>query len=221
MIDAIVVPQGAEYKAVCRGVKDSGSASLPILSIPMGFHQIEAEKAISHLKALNIQRIVIMGLCGSLSQKYSVGDILLYQSCFDPHQQITLQTDNKLTTNLEHHLGKVQLVSSLSCDRVINLASEKQQLYHTYKTDVIDMEGFGYLQILQDNNIAVAMLRVVSDDARYNIPDLTQTIGDRGQLKTFPLTIAMLKQPLAAIRLIKGSLQALQTLEKTAKKLFS
>ncbi len=245
MIDAILVPQGTEYKAVCRGVKDSHSAStwrevpslhsgvdklratqrlspsIPIVSLPIGFHKVEGEKAASHLKALNIQRVVMMGLCGSLSKEYFIGDIVLYQSCFDPHQQVTLETDQKLTTTIHHHLATVSLVKSLTSDRVISSAQEKQQLYRTYKTDVIDMEGFGYLQLLQDHNIAVAMLRVISDDAKYDIPDLTQAIGDRGQLKTLPLTIAMVKQPLAAIRLIKGSLQGLQILETTVKQLFS
>lgn len=219
MIDAIVVPQGAEYKAVCRAINKNKNSSLPIISIPIGFNQAKAETQIAHLKSLNIQQLVMVGLCGSLSDQYSVGDVVLYQSCFDPHQQITLETDEKLTKTIHHYLSSGSLVTSYTSDRVVNLASEKQQLFQTYQTDVVDMEGFSYLQILQSHNIAVAILRVVSDDSKHDIPDLAQTINDQGKLKALPLTIAMLKHPLGAIQLIKGSLKGLKQLEKIVRQL--
>ena len=219
MIDAIVVPQGAEYKAVCRGLEKEKHSALAIISIPMGFNQTKVAAKIADLKSLNVRRLVIMGLCGSLSEEYSVGDVVLYQSCFDPHQQITLETDQELTTTIHHYLPSASLVTSYTSDRVVNLASEKQQLHHNYQTDVVDMEGFSYLQLLQNQNIAVAILRVISDDPTHDIPDLTQAISDQGQLKILSLIVVMLKHPLAAIQLIKGSLKGLKKLEKTVKTL--
>ncbi len=219
MIDAIVVPQGAEYKAVCRGVEKDQHSSLTVVSIPIGFNQTKVAATVAYLKSLNVERLVIMGLCGSLSEQYSVGDVVLYQSCFDPHQQITLKTAQELTTTIHHYLPSASLVTSYTSDRVINLASEKQQLYRTYQTDVVDMEGFSYLQLLQSQNIAVAILRVISDDPQHDIPDLTQAINDQGQLKILSLTVVMIKHPLAAIQLIKGSLKGLKKLEKTVEKL--
>ncbi len=219
MIDAIVVPQGAEYKAVCRAIKKETDSSLAIVSIPMGFNATKVAEKIADLQSLNVKRLVMMGLCGSLSEKYSVGDVVLYQSCFDPHKGITLETDRELTTTIHHHLPSAFLVTSYTSDRVINLASEKRQLYHTYTTDVVDMEGFSYLQLLQNHNIAVAILRVISDDPQHDIPDLSQAINKQGQLKILPLTVAMLKQPFAATQLIKGSLNGLNKLEKTVENL--
>lgn len=221
MIDAILVPQGAEYQAVCRGISNSPSKSTLILSIPLGFNQIAGEKVISRLKALNIQRVVMTGLCGSLSPEYCGGDIVIYQSCFDPQQQITLKTDLELITMLQQCLVTASLVTSLTSDRIISFASEKQRLHRTYQTDMVDMEGFNYLELLHQHHIAVAMFRVVSDDARSDLPDLTLAIGDDGQLKILPLTFAMLMQPLAAIRLIKGSLSGLNRLRTTVQQLFN
>ncbi len=221
MIDAIVVPQGAEYKAVCRAIDKEKHSSLAIISIPMGINQAKVAAKIAYLKSLNVKRLVMMGLCGGLSKQYSVGDVVLYQSCFDPHKQISLETDRELTTTIHDYLPSASLVTSYTSDRVVNLASEKQQIYRTYQTDVVDMEGFSYLQLLQKQNIAVAILRVISDDPQHDIPDLTQAISDQGELKILPLTVTMLKHPLAAIQLIKGSLKGLKKLENTVQKLTS
>lgn len=221
MIDAIVVPQGAEYKSVHRAIYKSNNVSLPIISIPMGFDFSEAEATIAKIQSLNIKQLVMVGLCGSLSPKYSPGDVVIYQSCFDTRQQITLATDTQLTTAIKEKLPNSALVTGVMCDRVISLASEKQQLYRTYQTDVVDMEGFSYLQLFQTHNIPCAMIRVVSDDSKQDIPDVSKAIGDRGELKILPLTITMLNQPLAAIQLIRGSLTGLKILENTVSKLFS
>ncbi len=218
MIEAIVVPQGAEYKAVKSGINKTNNSRLPIIAIPIGFNQTEIAAKIAYLKSLKIKKLVMMGLCGGLSPKYSVGDIVIYQTCFEPNQQITLETDFSLTNSLYEQLSDASLVTGFTSDRFINLAQEKQQIYGKYQTDVIDMEGFSYLHLLKEHNIAIAILRVVSDDCRYDVPDLSQAINERGILKNLPLTIAMLKQPLAAIRFIKGSLQGLQILENIAQK---
>ena len=77
--DIIFVPQGSEYQAICRGIKFSRSDSLPqVLAIPMGVNALE-----SYLKAKDWQpeakyNILVMGLCGSLSPQYQVGDIVSF-----------------------------------------------------------------------------------------------------------------------------------------------
>ena len=219
MIDAIVVPQGAEYKAVYRAINQDKNSSLPIISIPIGFNQAKAQTQIDYIKSLKIKKLLIVGLCGSLSEEHSVGDVVLYQSCFDPHHQITLETDPKLTKAIHDQLSSASLVTSYTSDRAIDLASEKQKIYDTYQTDVVDMEGFSYLQLLQNHNIGVAILRVVSDHSKQDLPDLTKAISDRGPIKIFPLIIAMIQRPLAATELIKSSLKGLKQLEKTTYKL--
>jgi hypothetical protein len=83
------------------------------------------------------------------------------------------------------------------------------------------MEGFAYLEELQKRGIAVAMLRVVSDDLTGDLPDLSQAIDGKGNLKTASLAIAMLRQPLAATRLIRGSLIGLKALQQITTELFS
>jgi hypothetical protein len=65
----------------------------------------------------------------------------------------------------------------------------------------------------------VGMIRVVSDDCFHDLPDLSAAFSPEGSLKPLPLAIGMARQPLAASRLIRGSLKGLSRLEKLSRQL--
>ncbi|MFN6461957.1 MAG: phosphorylase [Nostoc sp. DedVER02] len=217
-VNTILVPQGAEYKAVCRGLSGVTGSMPTVVAIPVGMKPL--------LKYLHQgqflvpkSRVLIMGICGSLSDRYTVGDIVLYQDCV--YQGKRQECDRTFTTQLHSSLSeKVSLVKSLTSDRVIWSAAEKRHLGETLAVDVVDMEGFTALEFFNTAKVSVAMLRVVSDNCQHDIPDLTPAIND-GSLNPFPLAMGMLRQPLAATRLIRGSLTALKVLEQVTNQLFS
>ena len=224
-IDTILVVQGAEYQAVKQGLKKTKvlakSVNPPkIIPIPIG--EKDVNKILQNPQFFDKsppQKVLIMGLCGSLSPQHSVGDIVLYKSCIKENS--TLTTDEELTATLKNQLApNITLVTALTSDRVIHSATETQSLATTYPATVVDMEGFTYLQTLKSQGISVAILRIVSDDIDNDLPDLNQAINQDGQLQTIPMIISMLRQPIAAIRLIKGSLKSLQILEKVTTELF-
>ncbi|MGA7933217.1 MAG: hypothetical protein WCA35_06695, partial [Kovacikia sp.] len=81
-IHIMIVPQGAEYQAVCRGL---GKVTHPpqVFPVPIGPVPIR-----NHLKTLqenghfsNQPNILMMGLCGSLTAHHAVADVVLYQDC--------------------------------------------------------------------------------------------------------------------------------------------
>lgn len=208
----ILVPKGAEYNSVCRGVKAATSAPL-VFSIPVGVKALT--QYLENDFSLSPSRVLIMGLCGSLSPKYEVGDVVLYESC--RYGGEVLECDRPFTTQLYNHLKtKVALVKSLTSDSVVYSTSEKRQLAETSSAEVVDMEGFAALNVLNKRGISVAMLRVVSDDSQHNIPNLNSAIDDRGNLQPLPLAWEMIPQPIAAFHLIKGSLQGLKLLQQAA-----
>ncbi|MEM9271591.1 MAG: phosphorylase [Cyanobacteria bacterium P01_F01_bin.143] len=224
-IDRILVVQGAEYQAVKQGLKKTKISAqlgnLPkIIPIPIGEKNAnQIWESQQFLDKSQPQKVLIMGLCGSLSPEHSVGDLILYKSCIKDN--LSLTTDEELTTTLKNQLkSKIHLVTALTSDRVIYSATEKQSLAKTYPATVVDMEGFTYLQTLKSQGISVAILRIVSDDIHHDLPDLNQAINQDGQLQTIPMIISMLRQPIAAIRLIKGSLKGLQMLQKVTKEIF-
>lgn len=226
-IDAIFVPQGSEYKAVCRGLNRVTGQKPKIVSIPVGIKPL-----IKYLQQWQKQeyfpnelepRFLVMGLCGSLTPRYHVGDVVLYENCI--YQQQLQECDRTFTTELQSLLKTqhpaVSLVKSLTSDRVICSAGEKRHLGETLEADVVDMEGFAALEFFNGMGAAVAMLRVVSDDCHHDIPDLTAAINADGLLQPLPLTWSLLRQPIAASHLIRGSLRGLKVLEELTKLLFS
>ena len=217
-IDTILVPQGAEYQAVCRGVAQADIRAIKIVPIPIGVDHLDEYLRASFFWQHQPKRVLILGLCGSLSPKYSVGDAVLYRGCYSLERDF-LETDTQLTDVLYRQLQRqVSLVTGLTSDRIICKAKEKFHLAQTYPTQVVDMEGYGYLQLLQNRGVAVAILRVVSDDCVGDLPNLEGAINN-GKLNSGQLAIAMLRQPLAAIRLITGSLTGLNHLSSIIKHL--
>lgn len=216
MMPTILVPQGAEYQAVCRGLSRVTGFQLQVIAVPMGMKPLYQflEKNCQHLNQPN-QQVLLIGLCGSLNQDYSVGNIVLYQDCV--YQGNLLECDRNLTESIHQQLGdQVSFVKGLTSDRVISLAAEKRHLHQQFGADVVDMEGFTTLEFFQQQGVSVVMLRVVSDDSLHDIPDLTSVITADGSLQPLPLAWKLISQPLAATRLIRGSLQGLKVLEQVA-----
>lgn len=225
-INTIFVPQGSEYKAVCRGLSRVTGQTPKIVAVPVGIKPLtkylQQWQRQEYFTDGQQPRVVVMGLCGSLTPRYHVGDVVLYESCI--YQQQWQLCDRTFTTEL-HSALKTQhpalnLVKSLTSDRVICSATEKRYLGETLGADVVDMEGFAALKFFNGMGAAVAMLRVVSDDCHHDIPDLTAAINADGSLQPLPLAWNLLRQPIAATRLIRGSLRGLKVLENVTKLLF-
>ncbi len=217
-IHTILVPKGAEHQAVCRGLSQITGSKPNVVSIPMGMQPLR-----QYLAQWNHElpsSILLMGLCGSLNALYTIGDIVLYEDCF--YHDNSQECENTLTKYMQSRLGNdVSLVTGLSSDRLIWSASEKRDLGEKSGADVVDMEGFAALEFSQRHQIKVGILRVVSDDSHYDIPDLSSAISPEGSLQTLALGWGLLQQPLAAIRLIRGSLKGLKVLEQVTRLLFT
>jgi nucleoside phosphorylase len=216
--DKIIVPQGAEYAAVCRGLKQAQS-KIEVISIPIGVNSVVATLK-DYRSSQQLQRILILGLCGSLSNDLKVADVVIYRGCYNlQHHFVECSPtfSNLITQKLTR---SIITVNALTSDRVICQASEKLALSNNYPATVVDMEGFGYLRELQHQNLEVAIVRVVSDDITGDIPNLANSIDKNGNLLPLAMSIAMLRQPIAASRLIRGSLIGLKVLQQVTRELF-
>ncbi len=228
-IQTILVPQGAEYQAICRGLR--GIQDPPtVLSIPIG-----PVATRQHLRALlengtlsNNSALLIMGLCGSLVPRYSIADVVLIQECIRgsaisnsaPDALSSLFYDPFLTKSLQQKLGEhAALVKAVTSDRMIWAAAEKRSL--AQYADVVDMEGYAALEVFKQVGVAVSMLRVVSDDSQHDMPDLSLAVNPEGALLSGRMAIQMMRQPIGAVRLIRGSLRSLKMLQETTSLLFN
>lgn len=209
-MDVILVPQGAEYRAVCRGLQSRKRSHPDVVAIPIGSQPVRTFLQTWQPPA----QVLVMGLCGSLQAAYRIGDAVLYQECVSATMP-ALKCDRSL-----HERLNLPLVQAFTSDRVIHLAHEKRAIAQTYAADVVDMEGYAILEALQRSGTTVSMLRVVSDDCHADLPDLSAAIAADGSLVPGRMAIAMLKQPIAATRLIRGSLRGLRTLQTLTEQVF-
>lgn len=227
-VQIILVPQGAEYRAVCQGLKQVVSPPT-VLPVPVGPAPIRRHLEQLHQKGhfVNQPKVLMMGLCGSLVPDLNVGDIVLYQESITrptapplvPGPRPPLTYDRPLTAVLHQQLGdRATLVKAITSDRVICAATEKRSL--AQGGDVVDMEGYTTLGFFSQLGISVATLRVVSDDCHHDLPDLSTAFNREGNLQAGKVAISMLRQPLAAARLIQGSFKGLKVLQNTTAALF-
>lgn len=236
-ISTILVPQGAEYQAVCKGLQGLPKSSdhfpqVQVIPVGMDAFQVyletnpQIQKLIQTLNKHPNSNILLTGLCGSLTPEYQIGDRLIYRACRSIRDTSQIRDcDRELAQNLFKKLNKKveklnsKQVTGLTCDRMIHKATEKCHLGQTFGCDVVDMESFIALDFFEKNHIPMAILRVVSDDCLHDLPDLNSALDNQGKLQTFPLMMEMLAQPIAASRLIKGSLRGLSQLTSTIKEL--
>ncbi|XHU95180.1 MAG: hypothetical protein JJP05_05250 [cyanobacterium endosymbiont of Rhopalodia gibba] len=229
-IDMILVPQGAEYKAVCEGfraVKQFGT-KIKIIPIPAGLlpfkHYLKQWQQIHEFVNHSPKGILLMGLGGSLSPNYQAGDKILYEKCcliskdtFPPPWQTC---DVNLGNLVYHHLNKeIIRGKAVTSDHIISSAEEKWQLGRRYQADVVDMEGIPLLEFCNYLKIPVAMIRVISDGFQQDLPNLTPALEEDGSLNPWKLTFQMSKNPLSSIHLIRSSLKGLKTLKQVSKDL--
>lgn len=216
-ISTILVPQGAEYQAVCRGLQGK-TATPTVLPIPVGSAALTR-----HLQQLHQQRpfqaqaILVLGLCGGLDPALGVGDRVLYQGCLATDRPL-LPCDLDLTAKIATLLA-LQPVPAWTSDRVIWSRQEKLALVD--RGAVVDMEGYGLLEFFRQTDCALATLRVVSDDTGGDIPDLSTAFDADGNLQPLPLAWGMVRRPGAALRLVRGSLTGLKALQAVTSQLFA
>ncbi|BDA39644.1 phosphorylase family protein [Candidatus Atelocyanobacterium thalassae] len=223
--DLLLVPQGAEYQAVLKGISKS-SSKVKLKSVPAGVKAItkfleEWEQNSYFLKELP-QTVMMIGLGGSLSPKNSIGDIVVYKECTSLQSQLNeyKQCDIFLSQLVLKKLkDKCILGRGITNHYVISSAKEKQTLGKIYKADVIDMEGLALLNWGRKWNISVIIIRIISDSCQQDMPDLRNVFDIDGNLKYFHLAIQMIKKPLLSIDLICSSLKSLNVLRKSIKQL--
>ena len=218
----ILVPRGAEYQAVQRGLRRreliqqrsivkptvksiAGETTLRAIAIPAGqaVKPWLTEHLTEHLpdESPSLNQFLVLGLCGGLNDRTRLGTVVLYD-------QPTLA-----------QCLKIQSVRGITINRVLCLAAEKRQLARESKADVVDMESQWVVDYVQSFGKRVDVVRVVSDDATGDLPDLSAAFDTSGDLRPRALALAFIRNPIAALRLVRGALIALRQLEEWVAKL--
>ncbi len=201
----ILAPQGAEFQAVKRGI---GRSACLIVAIPAGLQPVQNFLAQQQWDVRSIDRVYVLGLCGSLTADLAIGEAVVYASCQNFAQQVW-QCEAVTIANAKS-------VRAISSNKVIATVTEKRFIRERYGCDVVDMEGTAVLAYFAALAIPVTIVRVVSDDAAGDIPDLSAAIDQNGKLQSGKLAIGLIKEPRKGLRLVRGAIVGLRALEKVA-----
>ncbi len=210
-LEVILVPRGPEYDAVRRGCAGTAAAT-SILAVPAG------SAAASALEGAAGSSFVILGLCGALDPSLRVGEVIACTSAIHAGESIAF--DEASTAHVAEATG-ARLGPALTLDRIVTARAERAALYRETGAEVVEMEGFHLAQRLVRQGCPVAMVRIVSDDASYDLPDISGAIDADGRLRPFALLAAFARAPRSALRFIGESRRALAALERTTARLLS
>jgi hypothetical protein len=206
--DAIVVPRGAELQAVRRG----WSAPAPaFVAIPAGR---SAGAAVADRPAG--ERVLVLGLCGALDPALRVGDVVVYDRMIAGN--VAYPLDAELTAALGAAFSRGP-VAGIAAPGVVDTAAAKRALAAEHGAAAVDMEGGVLAAAFARSGGRCAMLRVVSDDAHGDLPDLRDVYTPGGDLRAFALALALLRTPARSVRFVRNAQTALRALERAASRL--
>ncbi len=162
------------------------------------------------------QTALVLGVCGALDPNLRVGDTVVYARVIDGAE--TFELDRELAAHCSAVYG-VAPVSAANVARVIGEVDAKAEIRAATGAAVIDMEAAALARSLQHSGVRVAMVRVVSDDARGELPDLRNAYTADGTLRPAELAFALLRAPARGARFIAAVLRALDALRRAAARL--
>jgi len=220
-IRTILVPQGAEYRAVQKGCQRV-QAAVTIVPLPMGSAAGPSlEPWLKKYKRFANAGYLLVGLGGGLSPDLAPGDRVLCETTQaaagegDP-----IPFDGLLNEWIRQRLPGLKTGWAAGCDRIITTVSEKQTLHQTLGATVAEMESLSMLQVLQPQGKRLAMVRVISDGCCHDLPNIASAIHPNGSLRPLTLAGQFIQRPMGAGRLVTGSLRGLKQLEKLMAELF-
>ena len=188
-----------------------GRASVDFVITGMGSDN--ASRALEVVMRNSYQFCIASGFAGSLSDKVSVGDVLVAEAV----QRIGKSKTLPCSRNLVHAArrdGATQSKLFLTSEGIVRTASEKAQLAPF--ADAVDMESYEVLAKAHQKGLPAVAIRVISDNYNAELPaDVELTVSARGRLKILGLLRFLGRHPLrlpALIRLGRDSRTASEAL---------
>lgn len=158
------------------------------------------------------EAIVVIGLCGGLTEALREENIVVYRDCLSAGIQTPLRCSPILTNAIVENLQ----TSGITCDRVTGITSpriasgriEKVQLAKS-GASVVDMESYEILSAAARAEVPAAVVRVVSDSLEANMPNFNPALDANGGLNGRKALGIALGSPLKTLRLIGANKRAM------------
>ncbi|MBO0860373.1 MAG: hypothetical protein J2P21_18230 [Chloracidobacterium sp.] len=218
---------------ICHGL--FGGRRVTILQSGMGAPGF-AEGLAERLMRDRYDALIIAGLAGALDPGLRVGDAVLYNLCYDArainfpihehpnHEDLremvsTTAGDDLLARFMCEALTRANvsfiMAPGITAGRVVTEAKDKLALGARYGAAAVDMETFQTLSACASLDLPATALRVISDEAVRDIPDLNRIYNADGRINGCLMASVMIARPSAALRLMLTVRSALQSLRES------
>ena len=161
---------------------------------------------------------IITGLAGSLVRWIGEGEIVIYQDCLSATKGAgplvcSSRMMESMTRSLRSKGLECKTVTAISSDRIAQADEDRERLAETGAA-VVDMESYEVVACSAAAGIPVAVIRAVSDSPGCRMPDLNRALTAAGEFNRWALASLLAADPLATLRLFKGSKRAIGALEQ-------
>jgi nucleoside phosphorylase len=182
-------------------------------------NEIAQETTMRALYKQRIERALVTGVCGLLSQELAPGDALIYGDVRSQQFEPVL-TDAALNEQLRAIFPEAFAgAHGLTWGSVVTSPDEKLMLASRYRANAVDTESFGIVAALVNAGVKCAVLRFGSDGASDRLPDLNAGVRADGSIDGGRLTLEMLRQPIAGARLVMGGSVAISRLARAIRRI--
>ncbi len=199
----LLVPRGAEAAAVRRAAPGA-----EIVEIAAGAAAGSVSTAIGPGAFA-----VVVGLCGSLGAA-RVGDVVAYERIVDPSG--TIAVDAAALARVDGLLPGTARATAWTAERVVTEAAERATIAARTGATVVDMEAAPLARALSARGVGFAMVRVVSDDPRFDLPPIGDALDPSGSIRPLALATAFARRPVAAARFVRDVQASLRVLGSVA-----
>src|SRR5579871_5929117 len=171
-------------------------------------------KSATCLRSAGLDAIISSGLCGGLSTRYRVGQIVAPKRITTMQDPIGLATSATLA-DLAERQGATIIEALLTSDRIIDSEAEKARLSRV--ADAVDMESFHIVHEFSLEAAPVTVIRSISDAANETLPlDFSKVLTPAGHVKVAPLMKELVSRPARIPHLIQFAKQSREAAKNLA-----
>lgn len=160
--------------------------------------------------------VLVIGLCGGLTQSVRECEIVTYATCcFEGKNAPMLPCCETITRRLPELLGPYgigcRLVAGTTSPQIATRKSERKALSRS-GASVVDMESYEILTAAANAGIPAGVLRIVSDSFDRELPNFNTALNAEGALDGRKALWIALGAPLRTFKLLAANKRALRQL---------
>ena len=160
--------------------------------------------------------VLVIGLCGGLTESLSEGRIVAYTACGSTEAaKPLLSCSESIVNSFVRQLSS----SGIECDRRVGVTSARIATTRDERlalarsgADVVDMESYPIMECAASAAIPAAVLRVVSDSMDRVLPNLNRALNGSGGLDGRKAFMVAVGSPVRTAKLLAANKRAMQRL---------